>query len=79
MTTIDKNIINSYTRLFEGLNVRHKRELMERLKHTLKTQEKSKEADFFKTFGAFADPRSAEVITKEIKGNRQFWNKEFKL
>ena len=79
MTTIDKNILESYSNLFEGLSSFNKLELIERLSRSLKSETKSKEKNFFKSFGSFGSEKSPEEITKEIKANRMFKNKDIKL
>jgi len=80
MTATDKNIIEAYSNLFEGLSSINKIELIERLTKSLKAKTgKSKENNFFKSFGAFASEKSAEEIIDEIKANRKFSNKEIKF
>lgn len=79
MTITDKNILESYSNLFEGLSSFNKLELIERLSKSLKVGEKSKERNFYKSFGAFASDKSAEEIVKEIKSNRKFSDKEIKF
>ena len=54
-------------------------ELIEKLVKSLKLDNKSKEKDFFKSFGAFASDKSAEEIVSEIRENRKFRNKEIKF
>ena len=80
MTATDKNILEAYSNLFEGLSYIYKIELIERLTKSLKTvSKKSKENNFYKSFGAFASEKSAEEIVSEIKENRKFSNKEIKF
>jgi len=80
MTATDKNILEAYSNLFEGLSYINKIELIERLTKSLKTvSKKSKENNFYKSFGAFASEKSAEEIVSEIKENRKFSNKEIKF
>ncbi|MDA6069589.1 hypothetical protein NJT12_08155 [Flavobacterium sp. AC] len=78
MTITDKNILESYSDLFEGLSFSNKLELIERLTKSLKVT-KSKENNFYKSFGAFASEKSAEEIISEIKSNRKFKNTEIKF
>jgi hypothetical protein len=78
MTVTDKNILESYSDLFEGLSFNNKIELIERLTKSLKIN-KSKENSFYKSFGAFASEKSAEEIVSEIKSNRKFKNTEIKF
>lgn len=53
MTLTERHIIDSYSNLFEGLNPSTKIELIEKLTKSLKKETKSKETDFYKSFGAF--------------------------
>lgn len=78
MTITDKNILESYSDLFEGLSFSNKLELIERLTKSLKVA-KSKENNFYKSFGAFSSEKSAEEIISEIKSNRKFKNTEIKF
>jgi uncharacterized protein YjfI (DUF2170 family) len=78
MTVTDKNILESYSDLFEGLSFSNKLELIERLTKSLKIT-KSKENNFYKSFGAFASEKSAEEIISEIKSNRNFKNTDIKF
>ena len=79
MTVADKNIVETYSNLFEGLSSINKLELIERLSRSLRLGSKSKEKVFFKSFGAFSSEKSAEEIVHEIKSNRKFSNKEIKF
>lgn len=78
MTVTDKNILETYSNLFEGLSFSNKIELIERLKKSLKAN-KPKENSFYKSFGAFASEKSAEEIVSDIKSNRKFKNTEIKF
>lgn len=78
MTITDKNILESYSDLFEGLSFSNKLELIERLTKSLKVT-KSKENNFYKSFGAFSSEKSAEEIVSDIKSNRKFKNSEIKF
>ena len=78
MTVKDKKILESYSDLFEGLSFNNKIELIERLTKSLKVK-KSKENNFYKSFGAFTSEKSAEEIVAEIKSNRKFKNTEIKF
>jgi hypothetical protein len=79
MTAIDKNIIEMYSTLFEGLSPVNKIELIEKLVKSLKLENKSKENNFYRSFGAFASDKRAEDIVSEIKSNRKFRNKDIKF
>ena len=76
MTFTEKNIIENYYRLFESLNSTTKMELIERLKKSLKTETKTKERDFYKSFGAFSDEKSSDDIISDLKLSRKFREKE---
>ncbi|KAF2331395.1 glycosyltransferase family 1 protein [Flavobacterium daemonense] len=78
MTVTDKNILETYSNLFEGLSFSNKIELIERLTKSLKSN-KSKENNFYKSFGAFVSEKSAEEIVAEIKSSRSFRDKEIKF
>lgn len=78
MTATDKNILETYSNLFEGLSSINKIELIERLTKSLKVST-SKKTTFYKSFGAFSSDKSAEEIVAEIKANRKFKNKDIKF
>jgi hypothetical protein len=79
MTFTDKNIIENYLGLFESLNSMSKLELIEKLTKSLKAESKSKENNFYKSFGAFSNEKSSDEINTEIKSSRKFRNKEIKF
>lgn len=79
MSYTDKNIIENYSMLFEGLNSLTKIELIESLTKSLKRERTSKKDNFFESFGAFGSEKPAEEIVKEIKSSRKFRNKEIKF
>lgn len=79
MTIANKNIVDTYSRLFEGLDAFTKLELIERLSKSLKKEKNSTEKAFFKSFGAFGSDKSAEEIVTEIKTSRNFREKDFKF
>jgi len=76
MTIAEKNIINSYFSLLEGLSTTTKAELIEKLTKSMKVKEKQKDKLFFASFGAFESDKSAEEIIQDIKSSRTFRNKE---
>ena len=76
MTHIDRHIVETYKGLFEGLNSISKIELIESLSKSLKTESKTKENLFYKSFGAFSSDKSAEHIIKDLKASRKFRKKE---
>ena len=79
MTFTEKNIIENYLGLFENLNSMSKLELIEKLTKSSKSESKSKESNFYKSFGAFSNEKSSDEIIAEIKSSRKFRNKEIKL
>lgn len=76
MTLTERHIIDSYSKLFEGLNSSTKIELIEKLTKSLKKEKKSKETDFYKSFGAFESDKSAKEMIKEIRESRKFRTKD---
>ncbi|MDI9365899.1 MAG: hypothetical protein QM541_13165 [Flavobacterium sp.] len=76
MSYTDRHIVETYTELFEGLSAMNKIELIESLSKSLQTEKSSKEANFYKSFGAFGSDKSPEKILTEIKKNRKFRTKE---
>jgi hypothetical protein len=79
MTFTDKNIIENYFGLFESLNSMSKLELIEKLTKSLKAENKSKEKNFYKSFGAFSSEKTSDEINTEIKSSRKFRTKEIKF
>ena len=75
MTFTEKNIIENYLGLFENLNSMSKLELIEKLTKSLKSESKSKESNFYKSFGAFSTEKSSDEIIAEKKSRRKFRNK----
>jgi hypothetical protein len=76
MTVANKNIIDTYAKLFEGLDAITKIELIERLSKSLKKEKNSTEKAFFKSYGAFGSDKPAEEIVNEIKASRKFREKD---
>ena len=56
-----------------------KLELIESLSKSLKTEKKTKENLFYKSFGAFSSDKSAEEIIKDLKASRKFRKKEIEF
>ena len=79
MTFTDKNIIENYFGLFESLNSMSKLELIEKLTKSLKSESKSKENNFFKSFGSFSTEKTSDEIITELKSSRKFRKKEIKF
>lgn len=76
MTLTERHIIETYSKLFEGLNPLTKIELIKKLTKSLKKEMKSKENDFYKSFGAFESDKSAEEMINEIRESRKFRTKD---
>lgn len=53
-----------------------KKELIENLSRSLKSDKIEKDKKFYKSFGAFASGKTAEEIISEIKSSRKFRKKE---
>jgi len=79
MTHAERHIVETYSGLFESLSSVIKLELLERLAKSIKKGKKSKEKDFFNSFGAFASDKTAEEIAGEIRESRAFKKKDLKL
>ena len=79
MTFTDKNIIENYLGLFESLNAMSKLELIEKLTKSLKTETKSKEINFYKSFGAFSTEKTSDEIIEDIKSSVKFRLEEIKF
>jgi hypothetical protein len=79
MTIANKNIVDTYTKLFEGLDSVTKIELIERLSKSIKKGKGSVDEIFFNSFGAFPDSKPAEKIITEIKSTRKFREKDIKI
>lgn len=79
MSYTEKYIVDTYSGLFEGLSPTSKIKLIESLAKSLKTEKKTSEKNFYKSFGAFASSKSAEEIIADIKSSRRFRKKEIKF
>ena len=79
MTYTDKHIVETYSRLLEGLNSESKTELIESLSKSLRSEKKNKDTNFYKSFGAFGSAKPAEEIITDIKTSRKFRNQEIKF
>ena len=75
----DKNIVDAFAELFEGLSFTNKLELIESLSKSLRKESSKKEEGFYQSFGAFVCEKSAEEIVNEIKASRFFRNKDLEL
>jgi len=76
MTVVTKNIVNTYSRLFEGLDPLTKSELLKRLTKSLKKEKNNTDKAFYGAFGAFPDEKPAEEIIEEIRAARKFREKD---
>jgi hypothetical protein len=54
MSYSEKHIVETYAGLFEGLSAKSKISLIESLAKSLKTEEKTREDNFYKSFGALS-------------------------
>ncbi len=79
MTLAERHIIDTYSGLFESLSAVAKLELLERLAKSIRKGKKSKEKDFFDSFGAFPSDKPAEVIISDIRESRKFRKKDLKF
>ncbi|MDY3364449.1 hypothetical protein PG623_10660 [Riemerella anatipestifer] len=79
MTYAERHIVETYSGIFERLSSVSKLELIERLAKSIRKESKSKDKEFFKSFGAFASNKSAEDIAREIKESRKFRKKDLKF
>ncbi len=79
MDYTDKQIVETYANMFEGLSSSIKVELIERLSKSLKVETATKDEVFYKSFGAFASEKSAEEIIKDLRSARKFKQRKTKL
>ncbi|MVN20128.1 hypothetical protein [Mucilaginibacter arboris] len=79
MTYTDKHIIESYSKLFEGLSPSSKIGLIESLTKSLKKENKSVETIFYNSFGAFDLGKEAEEIIEDIRSSRKFREKDIQF
>ena len=76
MTHAERNIIETYANLFEGLSTGGKLELLERLASSTRKGKKISEKEFF---SAFVSNKTGEKIASEIRESRKFRDKDLKL
>lgn len=76
MTLTERHLIKTYSKLFESLNPLTKIELIEKLTMSLKKEKKSKESDFYKSFGAFESDKPAEELIEDLRESRKFIRKD---
>ena len=60
MTHAERDIIETYSELFESLSSVSKLELLERLAKSIRKGRKYQEKDFFSSFGGFVSEKPAE-------------------
>ena len=72
MNIAEKNIINAFTVLLENLSLAGKKELIERIKKSLKTHKTSEKNGLEESFGAWKSSKSPEEIIKEINDELKF-------
>ena len=76
MTHTEKNIVETYAYLFEGLSAVSKLQLIESLSKSLRLDKKDKTDAFYTSFGGFASNKSAEELVVEMKASRKFRDKD---
>jgi hypothetical protein len=79
MTHAEKHIVKTYAYLFESLSALSKKQLIESLSKSLRTEKKSEDDKFYESFGAFVSDKDAVEIIEEIKANRSFRNKDLSI
>lgn len=79
MSYTEKQMVATYSNLFEGLSDVSKIELIHNLSKSLNKNKKLKKDKFFKSFGAFASKKTPEEISMEIKKNRTFLSKNIEF
>ncbi|MGN6397911.1 MAG: hypothetical protein ACTHMI_20230 [Mucilaginibacter sp.] len=73
MTIANRNIVDAYSGLFEGLDVMTKSKIVKKLADSIKRSESSRDDDkLFEAFGAFESQKSADEIISDIKSSRAF-------
>lgn len=80
MTIANKNIVDAYSGLFEGLDVITKSKIVKNLNDSIKRSENNSDDEkFFAAFGAFETEKSAEEIISDIKSSRSFRKKDIEF
>lgn len=72
MDIAEKNLINAFTVLLENLISTGKKELIERIKKSLKIDNTSEKNGLVDSFGAWKSSKSPEDIIKEINDELKF-------
>ncbi|SNS01935.1 hypothetical protein SAMN06295967_10276 [Belliella buryatensis] len=79
MSHAERHLVETYSDLFESLSTVSKLELLERLAKSLRKEKKSKEKDFFNSFGGFVSDKPIEEIIKELREDRKFRVKDLDI
>jgi hypothetical protein len=78
-TDINTSLVDGYLKLLQYLSPSNKLDLISKLTLTLKVDITKRKRNFFKAFGAWHSPQSADHIANEIRKNRTFSRKVEKL
>jgi hypothetical protein len=76
MSFTERQIIEAYSMMFNGLSPLSKQELIDSLTKLLKKDKVKSGNSFYKSFGAFSSEKTAEEIINEIKNSRRFKGNE---
>lgn len=79
MSSVERNIVDTYSALFSGLSFVGKLVLIKSLSKLVKNEKRDIDKNFYSSFGAFSSDKSAEEIVAEIKENRKFKSKSIEL
>jgi hypothetical protein len=80
MTVANRNIVDAYSALLEGLDMNTKSKIVENLSDSIKRSGTTSDGEeFFKAFGAFKSEKPAEEIISDIKSSRTFRKKDIKF
>ena len=69
---INTTLIDGYLQLLDNLSTSNKLDLISKLAISVKSDKKSKDKAFRKSFGAFDSTKTADQIIKEIRDSRTF-------
>ena len=74
MKAIDINttLIDGYLRLLGNLSPSNKLDLISKLTLSVKTDISDKSNSFYKAFGAWESPQTADEMISDIRGSRRF-------
>lgn len=75
MTVVDKNIVDTYTNLLEGLDSPIKLKLIERLSKSLRNEKDSTDKSFFESFGSFPKKYLLKKSLSMLKPQESFEKK----